>query len=42
MQSGQNLRSPNEITPQIVGNMRRANGALIYPAIYNRYVRNQR
>ena len=42
LQSGLDLRSPNEITPQIIGNIRRSNGVLVYPAIYNRYVRNQR
>jgi hypothetical protein len=40
--TGLNLRGPNEITPQVIGNRRRANGALVYPDIYNRYVRNQR
>jgi RHS repeat-associated protein len=37
--SGLNLRSPNEITPQIIGNKRRANGTLVYPDIYNKYVK---
>jgi hypothetical protein len=35
--SGLNLRSPNDITPQIIGNIRRNNGALVYPAIHNKY-----
>jgi RHS repeat-associated protein len=37
--SGLNLRSPNEITPQIIGNKRRHNGTLVYPDIYNKYVK---
>jgi len=39
--SGLNLRSPSQITPQIVGNMRHSNGTLVYPAVYNRYVRGR-
>jgi len=38
--TGIKFYSPNEITPQVVGKIRRPNGTLVYPAIYNRYVRN--
>jgi RHS repeat-associated protein len=40
--SGLDLRHPNQISPQVVGNMKRADGTLIYPTIYNRYVRNNK
>jgi len=34
LNTGLNLRSPNEITPKMVGNMKRANGTFMYPAIH--------
>jgi len=41
LSTGLNLRNPNEITPQVVGKMRWPNGTFKYPAIHNRYFRNQ-
>ncbi len=39
--SNLNLRSPNEITPQMIGNIRRSYGTLLYPDIY-RYVQRRK
>jgi hypothetical protein len=39
--TGNILYSPREITIQMIGNLKMADGTLIYPAIYNKYIKNK-